>query len=506
MGLYMVNDACDKRILPTNYMKIFFHSKGIEMINLPRILHDRRATACIPTFFKCMEPPTVGYSCTKTISSKVFNFRQSVKDLDFEVGTNDMSCACSSSPFISPPLGHIVTGDLNIITDKKLRQLLMKGPNYREQNNINWDVCIKICKKAVKECKVKWAKSERVDVRVLIDWEQTVFSLIDKRVGLLRKKYIHTRKKQVLKNIKCLNFLKHFQRNFVLVPADKAASNVIVVCKKFYLETVVKELCSPDPSSPQTYAECVLESTAIVTNHMNYMKGKHIDVPADMQQLPSFYWLPKMHKSPYGCRFIAASNKCTTKPLSSMFTSCFSTILTHYKEYCGGIYRHTGMNAFWIINNSQQVLEMLERVNTFGKAQYFDGFDFATLYTNIPHDSLKNNFQELIAEAYRVREAKYLCFNKLGVAYWYAVDTTKGGVSEGELLEWLEFLIDNVYIQVGNKVFRQRIGIPMGTVCAPLLANLFLFYYEYKYMRHLISSNLRLAKKFSNTVRLLITC
>ena len=115
------------------------------MINLPRILHDRRATTCIPTFFKCMEPPTVGYSCTKTISAKVFNFRQSVKDLDFEVGTNDMSCACSSSPFISPPLGHIVTGDLNIMTDKKLRQLLMKGPNYREQNNINWDVCIKIC-------------------------------------------------------------------------------------------------------------------------------------------------------------------------------------------------------------------------------------------------------------------------------------------------------------------------------------------------------------------------
>ena len=50
-------------------------------------------------------------------------------------------------------------------------------------------------------------------------------------------------------------------------------------------------------------------------------------------------------------------------------------------------------------------------------------------------------------------------------------------------------------------MFRQRIGIPMGTDCAPLLANLFLFYYEYKYMQHLISSNLRLAKKFSNTVR-----
>ena len=111
-----------------------------------------------------------------------------------------------------------------------------------------------------------------------------------------------------------------------------------------------------------------------------------------------------MHKSPYGCRFIAVSNKCTTKPLSSMLTSCFSTILTHYKEYCGGIYRHTGVNAFWIINNSQQVLEMLERVNTFGKAQHFDSFDFATLYTNIPHDSLKNNSNRFITTLYDKRD------------------------------------------------------------------------------------------------------
>ena len=216
---------------------------------------------------------------------------------------------------------------------------------------------------------------------------------------------------------------KFSKRHFVLVPADKTASNVIVVCKKVYLETVVKELCSPDPSSPQTYAEHVLESTTI---HMRYMRRKCIDVPVEMQQLPSFYWLPKMHKSPYGCRFIAASNTCTTKPLSSMLTSCFSTILTHYKEYCGGIQRQTGVNALWIINNSQQVLEMLERVNTYGKAQHFDSFDLSTLYTNIPHDLLQNNVQEFIMEAYRVREAKYLCINRLGVAYWSAVNTTGG--------------------------------------------------------------------------------
>ena len=41
----------------------------------------------------------------------------------------------------------------------------------------------------------------------------------------------------------------------------------------------------------------------------------------------------------------------------------------------------------------------------------------------------------------------------------------------------------------------------MGTECAPLVANLFLFYYEYKYMKNLIKNNLMLAKKFGTTVR-----
>ena len=56
--------------------------------------------------------------------------------------------------------------------------------------------------------------------------------------------------------------------------------------------------------------------------------------------------------------------------------------------------------------------------------------------------------------------------------------------------------MENIYIQVGNKIFRQMIGIPMGTDCAPLLANLFLFYYEYKFMKEKLK---QVAKIFSNT-------
>ena len=38
-------------------------------------------------------------------------------------------------------------------------------------------------------------------------------------------------------------------------------------------------------------------------------------------------------------------------------------------------------------------------------------------------------------------------------------------------LAMIEYLVDNIFIQVVNNVFRQCVGIPMGTDCAPLLAN-----------------------------------
>ena len=72
-------------------------------------------------------------------------------------------------------------------------------------------------------------------------------------------------------------------------------------------------------------------------------------------------------------------------------------------------------------------------------------------------------------------------------------------------LEMLEFLIDNIYIKVGKELFRQRVGIPMGTNCVPFLANSFLFYYEYNYMKDLIKSNIHLAKQFSYTNRYILT-
>ena len=65
----------------------------------------------------------------------------------------------------------------------------------------------------------------------------------------------------------------------------------------------------------------------------------------------------------------------------------------------------------------------------------------------------------------------------------------------------IDFLIDNIYIKIGNHLPWQCIGIPMGTNCALLLANLFLCSYEVEFLRSMKKSNKRFAKAFNLTSR-----
>ena len=51
--------------------------------------------------------------------------------------------------------------------------------------------------------------------------------------------------------------------------------------------------------------------------------------------------------------------------------------------------------------------------------------------------------------------------------------------------EALIYLLDNIYIRFGTKLYRQIVGIPMGTNCAPIVADLFLFCYERDFMTSL---------------------
>ena len=68
----------------------------------------------------------------------------------------------------------------------------------------------------------------------------------------------------------------------------------------------------------------------------------------------------------------------------------------------------------------------------------------------------------------------------------------------------LHYLLDNIFIRFGWKLYRQILGIPMGTSCAPLVADLFKFCYERNFMLSLSDNNQTdIIEAFNSTSRYL---
>ena len=53
----------------------------------------------------------------------------------------------------------------------------------------------------------------------------------------------------------------------------------------------------------------------------------------------------------------------------------------------------------------------------------------------------------------------------------------------------LHYLLDNIFIRFGLKLYKHIVSIPMGTNCTLLVADLFLFCYERDFMLSLFENN-----------------
>ena len=81
------------------------------------------------------------HTLTKAIRSKIFNHKEFIKTLrskNILDNMNNLPGSCTTSSFTDR---HIVTGDVRIVQNKKLRKLLCKCPRYKEPVSINFSNC-----------------------------------------------------------------------------------------------------------------------------------------------------------------------------------------------------------------------------------------------------------------------------------------------------------------------------------------------------------------------------
>ena len=155
----------------------------------------------------------------------------------------------------------------------------------------------------------------------------------------------------------------------------------------------------------------------------------------------------------------------------------------------------------WILKNSKELLEHLQSPN-FNHITNIKSFDFSTLYITIPHQKLKIRLATIIRNSFIHKNGnrRYTCLvlGRKGPYFVKEHSDSKNKYTEDDIIKMLEFLVDNIFVVFGGKIFEQIVGIPMGTNCVPLLADIFLYSYEAEFIQTLLSNGKKkLASRFN---------
>lgn len=483
--------------------KLTFHNPGFNKLGLARLLNQDNLKNLLPEVK--VSKVEVVYKYVESVRRKLLNYKRVLEQAEGR-GAAAEPCTCSRSKFTDKRLGHVCTGDLTIVRNRSLRRLLELGPKYRERRSECWKEVEEEVERALDELVGEWSRREDVTEETFGAWKAKAKETVKERVKVLRKRG-EEESKEVLKDRQCQEELRKLQEKYVLVSADKSENNVVVVCRKFYVEQVEKELEGEGKEEEKkTYEKSRETKEELVERLVRRVEGLGFKVQDEQRRLAVLYWTAKMHKDPPSQRYIASSRKCVTKELSKAIGRCLKKLQSVWKRRCARERRRNGVNGFWIVQSTKEALERVQEANREGNVNRVGSFDFSTLFTTLEHESLVEEIGWVVREGFRTMGEEKELVVRGGEAYWRKkTDKVRDGdliVTAETLIEWVRVLVESVYVVYGETAWRQKVGVPMGTDCAPFLANLYLFAKEYKWIRQKVEEGEEeLAKSLRHTSR-----
>ena len=188
--------------------------------------------------------------------------------------------------------------------------------------------------------------------------------------------------------------------------------------------------------------------------------------------------------------------------MSILLTSCLTAIKNHVIKYCTTVYERNGKKLFWSIKNAGEIPNKLKSRGFL--ASVLSTYDFSTLYTTLSHNLIKEKLTELIEQTFNREGSLYFACNDKNAFFTSEQHKRYKLWSCQKMCDAIHYLLDNIFIRFGSKLYRQIVGITMGTNCAPLVADLFLFCYERDTMLSLSDTNQAdIIEAFNSTSRYL---
>jgi hypothetical protein len=462
---------------------------------------------------ECVDNVVVARRLAPPIGRMIFNYGPVARAANEEMVAGEPSeCPCRSlfAAKYRPNGGCVVTGDLDIVAHTELRSLLSFGPRFRLR-------VIASPYQQVQEALHAFVLKQNLHESQFAEWEHAVLQDCKAQLKKGCASVFSRQERTVDMSNSAAKYLKFLQNHLVLVPADKAANNVAFVCKRHYCAELLNEF-----KASGAYVNAETTPEAVILEHTEFLATQQL--PAD-DSLPYLYWLPKLHKVPVGKRFIAGSAACSTTELSKLLSAVLTLVLQTLRNKDNEHIAQTEVRRFFVVSGYEEVAAFLHRFprsDTAEEDRVLCTGDFSTMYTTIPHADLMERIRGCLDEAWEYQSEKEKT-NKKNLfvqwsltspqAEWTTKRARKGVVGEShsahshtmslDTIDGLvRFLVANTYLVNGGQLRRQVVGIPMGTNCAPSLANLYLYSYECEFIDRVMATHgAEFAKSFHESYR-----
>ena len=169
---------------------------------------------------------------------------------------------------------------------------------------------------------------------------------------------------------------------------------------------------------------------------------------------PRFYGLPKIHK--------------TNCPMCPIVSACGTATYQVAKFLTKILQRYMGITPSFV-KDSKSFSEHLRLVHI-SEDEELVSFDVSVLFTSIPVSTALDVINHLFCEHIEDLEAK----NKYGCSF----KCNTIGLEKDEVMQFLKLVLENCVFTFQDKFFKQLHGAAMGSPCSPVVANIYMEYFE----------------------------
>ena len=177
----------------------------------------------------------------------------------------------------------------------------------------------------------------------------------------------------------------------------------------------------------------------------------------------------------------------TTIVLSKLLFLCRTDVKQHWIGYYDTVYKRDGINYFWSIKNSNDVLNKFKSKNF--QASKLSTYDFSTLYTTLPYHLIKDKRIDLITRTFVRENTQHLVCNEECAFFISDVYNNHNSWSCQKVCDVLVYLLDTILLDLELNfkgkilVFRwELIGLLLLQIC-------FFFCYESDFLKSLTREN-----------------